>query len=118
MLAGLTMPILITVLVTATTRRITPRPGAAPTIDMLECPLIGVSSAGEIVAAVQNVLWWLGYDIDAVDAIYGPVTEAAVIQFQNDHGLDADGVVGPATYDAIDAALAAHGGWFRCGVGQ
>ena len=33
----------------------------------------------------------------AVDGIYGPKTEAAVVQFQRENGLTADGIVGPRT---------------------
>lgn len=34
----------------------------------------------------------------ATDGIFGPVTEAAVMQFQRKHGLAVDGVVGPNTW--------------------
>src|SRR5271165_1364395 len=50
----------------------------------------------------------LGVDPPLVsDGSYGPMTAAAVKDFQQSHGLDADGNVGPETVAAIDAALLA-----------
>ncbi len=42
----------------------------------------------------------LGFNLSA-DGDFGPMTEAAVIQFQAQHGLDQDGVVGPMTSAAL-----------------
>jgi putative chitinase len=39
------------------------------------------------------------------DGSYGPLTAAAVKDFQASHGLNADGKIGPETLGAIDAAL-------------
>ena len=33
----------------------------------------------------------------AIDGMFGPETEATVRQFQRDHGLVPDGIVGPKT---------------------
>jgi peptidoglycan hydrolase-like protein with peptidoglycan-binding domain len=42
-----------------------------------------------------------------LDGIFGRLTKAAVIRFQESTGLDPDGVVGPLTHAALDAAAAA-----------
>jgi peptidoglycan hydrolase-like protein with peptidoglycan-binding domain len=39
-----------------------------------------------------------------VDGVFGDETMHDVLSFQNDQGLDADGVVGPSTWRAIDLA--------------
>ena len=50
----------------------------------------------------------LGADPPLVpDGSYGPLTAAAVKDFQESHALNSDGKVGPETFAAIDAALLA-----------
>jgi hypothetical protein len=49
---------------------------------------------------VQQVLADRGYDVTP-DEQYGPTTKSAVMAFQQDAGLTVDGVVGPATWDAL-----------------
>jgi lysozyme len=53
-------------------------------------------------------------DLDYIEAkpssYFGRLTEAAVIDFQRDHDLTVDGIVGPATWKALEAALAAKEG--------
>jgi peptidoglycan hydrolase-like protein with peptidoglycan-binding domain len=41
------------------------------------------------------------------DGIFGDQTEAAVIKFQSEHNLDADGIVGAMTWAALEAKSAA-----------
>jgi peptidoglycan hydrolase-like protein with peptidoglycan-binding domain len=50
------------------------------------------------VRAIQRRLRQLGYAPGPVDGRFGPVTQHAVTDFQADHGLAADGEVGPKTY--------------------
>lgn len=49
----------------------------------------------------QTRLKELGYDVGTVDGEYGPKTKAAVIAFQRSKGVDADGIVGPRTWELL-----------------
>jgi hypothetical protein len=40
-----------------------------------------------------------------IDGIFGPLTNQDVIDFQGDTGLEADGIVGPKTWDALDSLV-------------
>ncbi len=56
---------------------------------------------GDDVRAVQQALVDAGFAASA-DGIFGPQTEAAVKQFQQQQGLSVDGIVGPATRSALN----------------
>lgn len=61
---------------------------------------------GELVKTCQTMLEGLGYDLGicGVDGDFGQATEKAVKAFQKDHGLKVDGIVGPKTWEALQAA--------------
>ncbi|MES9902034.1 MAG: peptidoglycan-binding domain-containing protein [Sedimenticola sp.] len=60
---------------------------------------------GEEVKSLQENLTRLGYRPGKIDGDFGGKTEAAVVRFQEETGLYADGIVGPATQAAIEQAL-------------
>ena len=66
--------------------------------------VFALGSMGRGTEEIQTGLNMLGYTLD-VDSRFGPLTEAAVIQFQKNHWLDADGRVGKATWAALIRAV-------------
>lgn len=77
-------------------------PGAGP-VDPGETLREGDS--GERVSQLQAALAALGYDPGKADGTYGARTAAAVGAFQKEKGLEADGIAGAATVQAINEAL-------------
>jgi len=64
-----------------------------------------LGSTGPNVMLIQSLLARLGYSPGPVDGIFGSMTRQAVIQFQRDFGLAADGIVGPATWNVFERFL-------------
>lgn len=58
-------------------------------------------SRGDEVKSLQSKLKRWGYYSGGIDGIFGALTEKAVKQFQKNNGLEADGVVGKKTADAL-----------------
>jgi len=56
--------------------------------------------------SVQTALSRLGYALGPIDGAWGAKTKGAVVSFQAAKGLTADGVVGPKTIAALQAAVA------------
>ena len=61
----------------------------------------GIGASGERVLDVQVTLLGLGFDPGELNGEFGQETRRAVQQFQLSQGLQADGVVGPATWEAL-----------------
>ncbi|TAE00378.1 MAG: hypothetical protein EAZ97_06090 [Bacteroidetes bacterium] len=57
-------------------------------------------SRGDEVKQWQKFLLSLDYEIGKADGIYGDATYEATTHFQEENGLDADGIVGKKTYAA------------------
>ena len=79
-----------------------PGPGPGPGgIPPYPGQLIRVGSRGADVQRVQRCLNQVNNAGLAVDGIFGPLTQAAVINFQRNRGLNPDGIVGPITWGSL-----------------
>jgi peptidoglycan hydrolase-like protein with peptidoglycan-binding domain len=63
--------------------------------------ILSTGSRGAGVVVLQHRLGDEGYRVGPHDGIFGPLTHAAVIQFQRDQNLSVDGKVGPLTRGAL-----------------
>jgi murein DD-endopeptidase MepM/ murein hydrolase activator NlpD len=61
------------------------------------------------VAAMQYILARRGYPPGAIDAVFGPMTDGALRNFQRAYGLSADGLAGPQTISALRRGSASRG---------
>jgi hypothetical protein len=86
-----------------------PEPEAQVADPVPEDLTLRTGASGEAVTALQAALAALGYDIGDPDGIYGERTSSVVTAFQAAAGLEADGVVGPQTAQAINEALSGRG---------
>ena len=64
-------------------------------------PTVKKGARGNITKLLQEKLVSLGYNTNGVDGIFGSGTEKAIISFQKNNGLVADGIVGKNTWDKL-----------------
>ncbi len=64
-------------------------------------PTLQEGSKGVSVRGLQRRLIAGGFGPDEIDGRFGPKTAAAVRAFQEQNGLDVDGIVGPNTWDRL-----------------
>lgn len=88
----------------------TPTVSTTPTTtatQQLTLPSTGLKpgTKGAAVKQLQRALKSAGYSPGTIDGSYGPSTESAVKQFQQAHGLVADGIAGSKTIAALRSAL-------------
>lgn len=79
-----------------------PRYDNALSVDIRTRKTVRMGSRGDDVRYLQQKLASFGYHVGGTDGIFGVNTCNAVIEFQSDHGLVADGVVGAKTWAKID----------------
>jgi murein DD-endopeptidase MepM/ murein hydrolase activator NlpD len=61
------------------------------------------------IAAMQYILARRGYPPGAIDAVFGPMTDTALRNFQRAYGLAGDGLAGPMTIRALRHGRASRG---------
>ena len=87
--------------VTATPRiEVTPTPSPAPAVSY---STLRKGDEGPDVVTMQLALTELGYLSGAADGNFGTGTQNAVKKFQQENGLDADGIAGKLTLEALYA---------------
>ncbi|MGD1856725.1 MAG: peptidoglycan-binding protein [Leptolyngbyaceae cyanobacterium] len=76
-------------------------PAENPTGTAGTLPALQLGDQGEDVTTLQRRLAETGFYTGGIDGVFGLQTEQAVLQFQQQSGLDVDGVVGPATWTEL-----------------
>lgn len=66
-------------------------------------PVLRRGSRGLPVRRLQSRMTAVGFKLGGVDGRFGPKTEAAVRTLQQQAGLVVDGIVGPKTWDVVNA---------------
>ena len=67
----------------------------------VELPMLEDGQTGVVVAMLQAALKYLGYDPKWIDGEFGTRTRNMLMAYQAEHGLEADGICGAATYKSI-----------------
>lgn len=67
-------------------------------------PTLREGDRGAFVLDLQDQLIKLKYFAGKRDGVFGPLTAAAVLDFQTRNGLESDGVVGPRTWSKLEDA--------------
>lgn len=81
-----------------------PKYDSSSTVDIAPRKTLRMGSVGSDVKYLQIKLTELGYHVGGIDGIFGVNTCNAVIDFQTNSGLQADGVVGEKTWAIINHA--------------
>ena len=71
------------------------------------CPSLSLGSRGSSVTAAQQILYQAYANFPTPTGYFGPVTQAAVKQWQKEHGISQTGTVGPITARAMDLCTSA-----------
>jgi hypothetical protein len=79
-----------------------PRPPIPPRDDQ-DRPTLRRGNPGNPKFLVQDLQRKLGFPTDKCDGSFGPMTEARARDFQRNHDLVPDGIVGPKTWTALDS---------------
>jgi N-acetylmuramoyl-L-alanine amidase len=98
-------PVSATTTTTATTTTATTpneaRPASSETSNTMTMPVLRRGMRGNAVAGLQKRLQAIGVFNGGIDGVFGEQTETAVKEAQQKNQLEADGIVGPSTWEAI-----------------
>jgi hypothetical protein len=72
-----------------------------PASSIIVFETIQMGSVGVSVCALQDALWYLGYEIFSINGIFDEQLKQQVLSFQKMSGLDEDGIVGVNTWTAL-----------------
>lgn len=80
-----------------------PEPEPSGAVYPVELPMLQEGARCGYVAAAQALLILRGCGVgpDGADGDFGPRTKAAALAYQRRKGLEADGIIGPATWSAL-----------------
>jgi peptidoglycan hydrolase-like protein with peptidoglycan-binding domain len=63
--------------------------------------MLSNGSRGDAVKALQAKLQAMGFNPGTVDGVFGPKTDQAVRRYQEQNGLQIDGIAGPETFTSL-----------------
>lgn len=69
---------------------------------------VRLGSRGPDVELLQLALARAGYNPGGIDGVFGPLTHEALLRFQRDYGLTADGIAGPQTWSRLRPYLVGY----------
>jgi peptidoglycan/xylan/chitin deacetylase (PgdA/CDA1 family)/peptidoglycan hydrolase-like protein with peptidoglycan-binding domain len=78
-------------------------------------PVLRQGSTGSAVQQLQQALVNKGYSL-SVDGAFGPMTKSAVMSFQRNVGITADGIVGPVTWSKLGTSSGSYTGGTSIGT--
>ncbi|MEP0816328.1 MULTISPECIES: peptidoglycan-binding protein [Trichocoleus] len=82
-------------------RSVVPSISTEPEASTVELPVLRLGMQGSAVSRLQERLQAAGFFQGAIDGAFGPETQSAVQAAQRQYQLEADGIVGPATWSAL-----------------
>lgn len=72
-------------------------------------PVTRQGSRGPYVCIAQDSLTYLGFNTKGLDGVFGNNTRSATIEYQNSRGLNADGIIGPITWNRLMSEVVGMG---------
>lgn len=73
-----------------------------PRQDSQDRPTLRRNGMNNLIFLVKQIQQKIGIADRQIDGIFGPSTEALVRQFQREHNLVPDGIIGPKTWETLD----------------